>query len=77
MTLAAEVSDRMIDRVLADIEGWRSANVDIGHVAINAAAAEFRRGNFADSLLQKLHERSIPSFCLQLEVTELFSWPGS
>jgi diguanylate cyclase (GGDEF)-like protein/PAS domain S-box-containing protein len=70
MTLAAEVSDRMIDRVLADIEGWRNANVDIGHVAINAAAAEFRRGNFADSLLQKLHERSIPSFCLQLEVTE-------
>jgi EAL domain-containing protein (putative c-di-GMP-specific phosphodiesterase class I) len=34
------------------------------------AAAEFRRGNFADSLLGKLKERSLPSRCVQLEVTE-------
>jgi diguanylate cyclase (GGDEF)-like protein/PAS domain S-box-containing protein len=70
MTLAAEISDRMIDRVLEDIQIWLDQGAHIGHIAINAAAAEFRRGDFADSLLGKLKERSLPSRCVQLEVTE-------
>jgi predicted signal transduction protein with EAL and GGDEF domain len=70
MTLAAEISDRMVDRVLDDIQVWLERGDPIGHVAINAAAAEFRRGDFAESLLQKLRTRSLPSDCLQLEVTE-------
>jgi diguanylate cyclase (GGDEF)-like protein/PAS domain S-box-containing protein len=70
MTLAAEISDRMIDRVLDDIRVWLDRGDPIGHVAINAAAAEFRRGDFAESLLRKLRARSLPSECLQLEVTE-------
>ena len=70
MTLAAELSDRMIDRVLDDIQVWLERGDQIGHVAINAAAAEFRRGDFADSLLEKLRKRSLPSRCVQLEVTE-------
>jgi diguanylate cyclase (GGDEF)-like protein len=70
MTLAAEISDRMIDRVLDDVQVWLDRGVPIGHIAINVAAAEFRRGDFADSLLGKLKERSLPSRCVQLEVTE-------
>jgi diguanylate cyclase (GGDEF)-like protein/PAS domain S-box-containing protein len=70
MTLAAEISDRMIDRVLDDVQVWLNRGIPIGHIAINAAAAEFRRGDFADSLLGKLKERSLPSRCVQLEVTE-------
>ena len=68
--LAAEISDRMIDRVLADVRDWLSAGVEFGHVAINSAAAEFRRGNFAERLLERMDGAGIPRRCIQLEVTE-------
>ena len=68
--LAAEISDRMIDRVLADVRCWLNDGVEFGHVAINAAAAEFRPGNFAERLLERMDSASIPRGCIQLEVTE-------
>jgi diguanylate cyclase (GGDEF)-like protein/PAS domain S-box-containing protein len=68
--LAAEISDRMIDGVLADVRKWLSADVDFGHVAINSAAAEFRRGHFAERLLERMDKADIPRRCIQLEVTE-------
>lgn len=68
--LAAEISDRMIDRVLADVRCWLNDGVEFGHVAINAAAAEFRSGNFAERLLERMDAASIPRGCIQLEVTE-------
>ena len=70
LTLAAEISDRMIDLVLADVRDWLDQGLDFQHVAINAAAAEFRRGDFAERLLERLEKASIPSRCIQLEVTE-------
>jgi diguanylate cyclase (GGDEF)-like protein/PAS domain S-box-containing protein len=69
-TLAAEISDRMIDKAVEDIRRWRGEGVDFKHVAINAAAAEFRRGNFAERLLEILSKASVPTSCLQVEVTE-------
>lgn len=68
--LAAEISDRMIARVLRDVQGWRNEKVDFRHVAINASAAEFRRGDFAERLLEKMTAASVPPECLQVEVTE-------
>ena len=68
--LAVRISDRMIDGVLADISAWRAAGVPFGHVAINAALAELRRGDFADRLLAKLSSANIPPECIQVEVTE-------
>ena len=70
LTLAAELSDRMVEGVIADLRRWRDEGVRFGHVAINAAAAEFRRGNFAEQLLERLHKASVPPRCLQVEVTE-------
>ncbi|MFN3388979.1 MAG: EAL domain-containing protein [Allosphingosinicella sp.] len=70
LTLATEISDRMIARVLADMSGWLDRGVAFGSVAINAAAAEFRRGDFAERLLERLHRCGIPPCLLQLEVTE-------
>lgn len=69
-TLAEEISDRMIALVVEDIQGWLRAGVRFGHVAINAAGAELKRGNFAERLLEQLAAASIPARCLQLEVTE-------
>jgi diguanylate cyclase (GGDEF)-like protein/PAS domain S-box-containing protein len=70
LNLAAEISDCMVDAVIADAVRWRDKGVAFGHVAINAAAAEFRRGDFADKLLERLHRSGLPSSALQVEVTE-------
>ncbi len=70
LSIAAEISDRMIDCVLADVRCWLDQGFDPGHVAINAAAAEFRRGDFAERLLERIDKAQIPTRCIQLEVTE-------
>ena len=69
-SLAAKLSDRMIDGVINDILTWQAAGLPFGHVAINAAAAELRRGDFADRLLTKLDHAGIPPEFIQIEVTE-------
>jgi EAL domain-containing protein (putative c-di-GMP-specific phosphodiesterase class I) len=68
--LAAEISDRMIDGVMSDMRRWADTGVQFGHVAINAAAAEFRRGDFAEKVLERLERANLPASYLQLEVTE-------
>ncbi len=70
LTLAADISDRIIDRVLADIVEWGRNGIDFGHVAINASAAEFRKGNFGERLLERLSRSSLPASTVQIEVTE-------
>jgi EAL domain-containing protein (putative c-di-GMP-specific phosphodiesterase class I) len=70
LDLAAQISDRMIDRVIADMRYWLRDGIRFGHVAVNAAAAEFRRGSFAETLLDRLKAADIPPEYFQLEVTE-------
>jgi EAL domain-containing protein (putative c-di-GMP-specific phosphodiesterase class I) len=69
-TLAVKLSDRMVDGVIRDIVAWRASGLAFGHVAINAALAELRRGDFAARLLGKLRAAAIPPSCIQVEVTE-------
>lgn len=64
------LSDRLVDAVVQDIAAWRAAGLSFGHVAINAALAELRRGDFAERLLAKLELARIPPECIQVEVTE-------
>lgn len=70
LTLAVELGDRMVDAVIRDMSQWRAAGLPFGHVAINAALAELRRGDFAARLLAKLDHAGIPPECIQVEVTE-------
>ncbi len=70
LEVAAAISDRMIERVIADMRGWLDRGVAFEHVAVNASAAEFRRDNFAERLLAQLREAKIPTRLFQLEVTE-------
>jgi diguanylate cyclase (GGDEF)-like protein/PAS domain S-box-containing protein len=69
-SLAQEISDRMIALVIKDVQGWIRAGVRFGHVAINAAAAEMKRGDFAERLLERLAAAAVPTRCFQVEVTE-------
>lgn len=68
--LCCDISDRMIGRVIADMRRWTDEGVDFGHVAVNAAAADFRHGDFAQRLLRRLDEAGLAPKHFQLEVTE-------
>lgn len=70
LSLAAIISDTMIDLVLADVVRWRRAGLPFGHIAINVAAAELRRDDFAERLLERLRAASVPPASIQVEVTE-------
>jgi EAL domain-containing protein (putative c-di-GMP-specific phosphodiesterase class I) len=60
----------MIDKAIADMRAWIDRGVDFGHVALNAAAAEFRHGDFAGRLLERLDAAGVPTDKVQVEVTE-------
>jgi EAL domain-containing protein (putative c-di-GMP-specific phosphodiesterase class I) len=60
----------MQDLVFDDMRRWLDAGIEIGHVAINASAAEFRGGDFAERVLERLRAADIPPRYLELEVTE-------
>jgi len=70
LDVAAQLSDRMIERVIADMRVWLDRGIDFKTVAVNASAAEFRRDNFAERVLEQLRRAQIPTRCFQLEITE-------
>jgi EAL domain-containing protein (putative c-di-GMP-specific phosphodiesterase class I) len=70
LDVAAAISDRMIERVIADMRVWLDRGTEFQHVAVNASAAEFRRDDFAERVLEQLRAASIPTSRFQLEVTE-------
>ena len=70
LDVAAAISDRMIDRVIQDMRRWLDQGVEFGHVAVNAAAAEFRRDDFAEGVLERLQKAGLPPSRFHLEVTE-------
>jgi len=68
--LSTQLTDRMLDRVLDDIARWRDNGCQIGKIAINGSSADFRRGDFAERILERLDRFAIPASLLELEVTE-------
>lgn len=68
--VAPALSERIQDRLLSDVRQWLDQGIAFGHVAFNAAAAEFRRNDFAERLCHKMEVLGIAPEHLQLEVTE-------
>lgn len=68
--LAAQLGETMVEAVLGDIKGWLAAGIDVGRVAINASAAEFRNPGYAERLLSRLEAHHVPATALELEITE-------
>ncbi|SCW45254.1 PAS domain S-box-containing protein/diguanylate cyclase (GGDEF) domain-containing protein [Sphingobium faniae] len=68
--LSGPLSDRMLERILGDVEHWVRTGIAFGHVAINVTAADFRRGGVVETILARLDARDIPTGCIQIEVTE-------
>jgi diguanylate cyclase (GGDEF)-like protein/PAS domain S-box-containing protein len=68
--LAVGLTAQMLDLVLADVQGWLRRGLDPGRVAINASAADFASGDFADRVLTLLHRHDVPPAHFEIEVTE-------
>jgi len=69
-SLGPQLSERIIDLVIQDVLTWRSQGLQFGHVAINVAAADLRRPDFASQLYAKLRAARLPTSCIQIEITE-------
>jgi diguanylate cyclase (GGDEF)-like protein/PAS domain S-box-containing protein len=67
---AVAMGQQMQERVIGDMRRWLDAGINFGHVAVNASAAEFRTGEFAEQMLERLKRASVPTSYLELEVTE-------
>lgn len=70
LELAGEITDRMLEQVIADMARWLAGDVEFGHVAINLTAADLRQHDFAERLIARLDSNAIPRSHLQVEVTE-------
>jgi diguanylate cyclase (GGDEF)-like protein/PAS domain S-box-containing protein len=68
--LASSLTDRMIDRVLADMERLGGEGTQFGRIAINGSLADFRRDDFADRILTKFIRKGLSPRLLELEITE-------
>lgn len=68
--LAVQLGHRMLSRVVADAARWRADQLNFGHVAINATAADLRRPDFAERLVEQLTNAGLSPCDIQLEVTE-------
>jgi diguanylate cyclase (GGDEF)-like protein/PAS domain S-box-containing protein len=70
LELARALTDRILSHVVGDIRRWIDEGLGFGHVAVNAAAADFKQPDFAERLLARLEASVVPASCLQIEVTE-------
>lgn len=67
--IAARIRNVMLTKVIADIRAWRQLGMALP-VAINASAADFLDGDFAQTLLGQLGDAGLAASLLELEVTE-------
>jgi diguanylate cyclase (GGDEF)-like protein/PAS domain S-box-containing protein len=68
--LASAIGEQVQQRVLGDIAEWTERSLAFGRVSINAAPAEFLRDDYAERLLDRLADQSIPPRLIEIEVTE-------
>lgn len=67
--LAAQMTDRMLTRVVDDMSSWIRDGVEFGHIAFNATALDLS-DHFAAKLFARLDSAAIPRDRFQVEVTE-------
>lgn len=68
--IAAELTQRMMERVAGDIRMWLDKGLPLQHVGINLSAADFHTGNLRTRLCRVFGEAGVPLDHIILEVTE-------
>ena len=64
------IGARMLDLVTADLAVWRRRSLDVQCVALNLAESDFLLCDLPKRILSRLHELHLPTWSLQVEVTE-------
>lgn len=68
--LARAIGERVLVKVTDDAKRWRDSGLALTHIAVNACAAEFRTGHYAERFLKRLHDAGLPPELFELEVAE-------
>jgi diguanylate cyclase (GGDEF)-like protein/PAS domain S-box-containing protein len=68
--IAAQIGQRMLDLVIADLRRWRAEGLPTGSIGLNVSAVEFARADVAGAWLDKLAQAGLPPTSLEIEVTE-------
>lgn len=68
--LASKVGELMHEKVLEDISIWLRRGVDLNHISLNAAPAEFLRDDYAEKLLSRMECYQVSSSLIEIEITE-------
>ena len=68
--VAEAIGLEMLEQILADVVDWTARGLDYGHMAINAATAEFRNRDFMERLISKVDKAGIERSRIVIEVNE-------
>lgn len=68
--LALVIGDRMMVRVLDDMQHWVEAGIDFGQIALNTCAGDFAANDFGERLLAALKSRRLSPGLVEVEVVE-------
>lgn len=68
--LALVIGERMMVRVLDDMQKWAKAGVNFGQIALNTCAGDFAANDYAERLLAAMKARRISPHLIEIEVTE-------
>ena len=70
LQLIVPIGQWVLDEALAQVSTWRAAGWAAPRVAVNLSSAQFRAGDFVESVLQTLQRHQLCGENLELEVTE-------
>ncbi len=65
-----KLDDWVISQVCAQVRAWQDAGLPVVPVAINVSGLRFASRNFAQYLLEQIHQHDIPPSAITLEITE-------
>ena len=68
--LSTAIGDTILETAAADMRAWNDRGLSFGRVAVNFAAAEFRKPDLAGLILDVLNRFEVPATQFEVEVTE-------
>lgn len=68
--LAQQLGGRILTRVTEDARSWRNAGLAVTRIAVNASAAEFRAGDYAERFLARIAQFDLPASLFEIEIAE-------
>ena len=68
--LAVAIGQRMLHRIIVDMQVWKKQGYAFRSVALNVSNPEFKDVNFARNVLARLAAAGLGPECLEIEVTE-------